>query len=219
MNTDTSKMPLRMHGVLYVLLLPLLALAGCSLPKIIVLNDPLSAEEHLKLGSIYHSQGKTALARDQFREAARRDPKSLRAWSLLGDAASKMKEYAEAEKAYRKAMDLDEKNGDLRNNLAWIYVEQGKGLEDAQALAKKAMELTPEHRPFYLDTLGMALLKQGKHGEAVAALKESTETIPKEQPAFLAEAYGHLADAYHAAGDEAAAQEAAQARDRLVEKK
>lgn len=201
-------------------ILSMLSLAtGCSLPKFVVLHDPLSAEEHLKLGSIYDAQGKTALARDQYREAARLDRKSGRAWSLLGDAAYKMKEYGEAEKAYAKAIDLDEKNGDLRNNLAWVYVEQGRDLDEAHALAKKAMELTPGHRPFYLDTLGMALLKQGKHGDAVAALTESTETIPRDQPAFLAEAYGHLADAYRAAGDEAAAQESSRKRERLLEKK
>jgi Tfp pilus assembly protein PilF len=197
----------------------LLLLSGCSLPKIIVLNDPLSAEEHLKLGSIYDSQGKTALARDQFREAAGRDPKSVRAWSLLGDAAYKMKEYAEAEKAYAKAVDLDPGSGDLRNNLAWVYVEQGKDLDEAKALASKAIELTPEHRPYYLDTLGVIQLKLGKHQEAIAALRESTETIPKDQPGFLADAYGHLADAYRAAGDDAAAQEAARMRGQLRESK
>ncbi len=37
----------------------LLFLAGCSLPRIIVLNDPLSAEDRVKLGRIYESQGKT----------------------------------------------------------------------------------------------------------------------------------------------------------------
>jgi len=191
---------------------------SCSLPKIVVLNDPLSAEEHIKLGSIYVSQGKTALARDQFREAARQDPKSVRAWSLLGDAAYKMKEYTGAEKAYTKAIDLDPKDGDLRNNLAWVYVEQGKNLDEAQELASKAIELTPEHRPYYLDTIGVILMKKGKYGEAIAALRESTATIPKDQPGLLAEAYGHLAEAYRAAGDDAAAQDASGKRGQLLEK-
>lgn len=194
----------------------LVLLAGCSLPKIIVLHDPLSAEEHLKLGSIYESEGKTALARDQFREAVRQNPKIVRGWSLLGDAAYKMKEYEEAEKAYRKAVDLDPKSGDLHNNLAWVYVEKGQDLDTANLLARKALELTPDHRPYYLDTLGLILRKQGKLQEAVTALKEATETIPKDQKRFLAEAYGHLADAYRTAGDEASAQDATNARDQLI---
>ena len=197
----------------------LLLLSCCSLPKIVVLNDPLSAEEHVKLGSIYDSQGKTTLARDQFREATRRDPKSVRAWSLLGETACKLKEYPESEKAYRKAIDLDQTDGDLRNNLAWVYVEQGAEMDRANELVSEALRLTPEHRPYYLDTSGMILLRLGKHREAIAALKESTETIPQDRPAFLAQAYGHLADAYSAAGDEDRARDAAMKRAQLLEKK
>jgi Tfp pilus assembly protein PilF len=196
-----------------------LLLSGCSLPKIIVLHDPLSANEHLQLGSIYGSQGKTGLARDQYREAVRQDPTSARAWSLLGDTAYKMNEYGEAEKAYRKAIDLDPKSGDLRNNLAWVYVEQGQDLDTALELVMKALELSPEHRPYYLDTLGVVLLKLGKPREAITALKESAEAIPKDQAGFLAEAYGHLSEAYRAAGDEAAAQETSAKRELLLEKK
>jgi predicted Zn-dependent protease len=84
---------------------------------------------------------------------------------------------------------------------------------------KKALELTPEHRPYYLDTLGVVLMKLGRHQEAVAVLKESTETMPIGQAAFLAEAYGHLADAYRATGNEAAAREASAKREQALEKK
>ena len=185
-----------------------LLLSGCSLPKIIVLNDPLSADEHVSLGSIYASQGKTDLARDQYRAAVRQDKKNAKAWALLGDASFQLKEYKEAERAYDTALDLDPKNGDLRNNLAWVYVQQDRKLGKAQELVASAMALTPVHRPFYLDTLGVVLLKLGKTGEAVAALTESVNTIPKDQFGFLAEAYLHLADAYAAEGSEEKAAEA-----------
>ena len=185
-----------------------LLLSGCSLPKIIVLNDPLSADEHVSLGSIYASQGKTDLARDQYRAAVRQDKKNAKAWALLGDASFQLKEYKEAERAYDTALDLDPKNGDLRNNLAWVYVQQDRKLGKAQELVTSAMELTPEHRPYYLDTLGVVLLKLRKTGEAVAALTESVNTIPKDQFGFLAEAYLHLADAYAAEGSEEKAAEA-----------
>jgi Tfp pilus assembly protein PilF len=119
-----------------------------------------------------------------------------------------LKEYGEAEKAYGKALDLDPKNGDLHNNLAWIYVQQDRKLGKAQGLVMAAMELTPDHRPYYLDTLGVIQLKLGKIPDAIASLQGSTETIPRDQPDFLAEAYQHLADAYRAAGDIPAADDA-----------
>jgi Tfp pilus assembly protein PilF len=196
-----------------------LLLSGCSLPKIIVLHDPLSADEHIKLGDIYESQGKTELAREQYRFAVKQAPENGHAWSLLGDIAYREKDYPEAEKAFGKALDLDPTNGDILNNLAWVYVHQEKRLGKAQELVRSALEHTPAHRPYYLDTLGVILLKEGKIPDAIAALKESSETIPQDQPDFLAEAYRHLADAYTAAGDEKSAMEAIQKFKVLNEKK
>ena len=189
--------------------LTILSLAtSCSLPKIIVLHDPLSAEEHIKLGGIYDSQGKTGLAREQYRFAVKQEPKNGRAWSLLGDIAYREKDYPEAEKAYGKALDLDPKSGDLHNNLAWVYVQQDKRLGKAQELVQAALEHTPAHQPYYLDTLGVIQLKLGKIPDAITSLLEAVETIPRGQPDLLAEAYQHLADAYHAAGDSPAADNA-----------
>lgn len=186
-------------GYVVIAVLTLL-LSGCSLPKIIVLHDPLSADEHMKLGSIYASQGKTTLARDQYQAAVKQEPKNARAWSLLGDAASILKDYDVAERAYDTAIDLDRSNGDLRNNLAWVFVQQEKKLATARELVMKALELNPANRPYYLDTLGCILLKEGKAGDAVAALEESVRTIPPAQAGLLAEAYLHLAEAYRNTG-------------------
>jgi Tfp pilus assembly protein PilF len=205
--------------VQYAVLLFALLFSGCSLSQIIVLHDPLSAEEHVKLGDIYDSQGKTGLAREQYRFAVRQDPKNGRAWSLLGDIAYREKDYPDAEKAYGKAGDLDPTNGDLLNNLAWVYVQQDKRLGKAQDLVRAALERTPAHRPYYLDTLGVILLKEGKIPDAIAALKESSVTLPQDQTEFLAEAYRHLADAYTAAGDEQSAIEAMQKLKLLNKKK
>ncbi len=183
-------------------------LSGCSLPKIIVLHDPLSADEHVRLGSIYASQGKTDLARDQYRMATEKDKKNDKAWQLLGDVSFQLKEYKEAEDAYSRALGLDSKNGDLYNNLAWVYVQQGRNLGKAKDLVMKAMKLSPDHLPYYLDTLGIVLLKLGKTQESIATLKESVATLPKDPPGPLAEAYLHLSEAYAAAGDGSSSQDA-----------
>jgi Tfp pilus assembly protein PilF len=191
-----------------MLLGALLLGSGCSLPRIIVLHDPLSADEHVRLGTVYEAQGKTELARAQFREASRLDRKSRTAWAMLGDISFRMKDYDEAENAYEKALSLDPGSGDLHNNLALAYAMQGSHLSKAEVLARKAMELAPPHRPYYLDTLGVVLLKQGKHAEAVVELRKSVAEIPPDQPAMLAEAYLHLSDALAASGDQAGSDEA-----------
>ncbi|MGE5808366.1 MAG: hypothetical protein ACM32I_04495, partial [Nitrospirota bacterium] len=53
----------------FLIIAVMVILSGCSLPRIIILNDPLSPEEHNNLGSIYESQGKFDLAAQQYREA------------------------------------------------------------------------------------------------------------------------------------------------------
>lgn len=193
---------------LFAILLLALLLSGCSLPKIIVLHDPLSADEHVRLGGIYDAQGKTELARDQYQAAVRQDAKHGKAWALLGDTAVRLKDYPGSAKAYQKALRLDPQNGDLHNNLAWVYILQGEDLEEARDLVTKALQLMPAHRPYYLDTLGVVLLKLGKVQEAVTILKESVDTLPRDRQDLLAEAYQHLADAYRAAGDIPAADNA-----------
>jgi Tfp pilus assembly protein PilF len=197
----------RFRGFLFILSLAVFA-AGCSLPKVIVLHDPLSADEHIRLGGIYESQGKTDLARDQYRAATRQDRKHVRAWMLYGDVSYRLGEYPAAESSYERALDLDPRDGDLLNNLAWVYVQQDKKLQQAEDLVRRALELKPENRPYYLDTLGVVLLKLGKTADAISTLREAVDAIPPDRTDALAEAYLHLSEAYTAEGDEARSRDA-----------
>ena len=185
--------------------------AGCSLPRIIILHDPLSAEEHDRLGRIYESQGKQDLALQQYQAALKKDPGHVPSLLLLGDLSYVRGDWNGAEAAYRKAIKLTPENGDIYNNLAWVRLKQEGDLKEAEALIAKALTLTPDHRSYYLDTLGVILLKQARPWEAVAALKESADSLSKDKPELLAETYTHLAEAYRAAGDPVHADEAAAA--------
>jgi Tfp pilus assembly protein PilF len=180
-------------------LLTLFVLSGCSLPRIIILNDPLSVEEHNNLGGIYESQEKFDLAAQQYREALKKDKKSVPALLLLGDLSFRTKNYAEAESAYKKAIKLEPKNGDTYNNLCWVYLEQKVSLEEAEDLITKAIAMTPEHRAYYLDTMGVVLLRLDRVVESITALKEATVLLPQDDAANLSEAFAHLAEAYRAA--------------------
>ena len=192
-----------------------LLLSACSLPRIIVLHDPLTVEEHDNLGRIYESQGKFDLALEQYREALRKDKEHLPSLLLLGDLLYRINDYPKAESAYTKALKLDPKNGDVMNDLAWVYIRTGKNLNKAKEVISRALTLNPAHRPYYLDTLGVVLLKLGNTAEAIRALQEAVDTLPKESADLLAEAEGHLADAYEAAGDEKRYREAVERQKEL----
>lgn len=183
-------------------ILAALLAGGCSLPEIIVLHDPLSADEHADLGRAYESQGKLDLAAEQYRGALRKNRKHLPSLLLLGDLSYRTGNYREAEESYGRAMKFSPRDGDIRNNLAWIYLQTNRKSDAAQQLAVQALALNPARRAFYLDTLGVALLKLGKAAEAIAALRESVQTLPPDHPELILQANGHLAEAYRAAGDE-----------------
>jgi len=179
----------------------LLAVSGCSLPRVIVLNDPLSAEEHEKLGEAYESRKEFDLAAQQYREALKKNPQSASLLLLLGDHFFTIKLYPEAESAYLKALKLQPENGDIYNNLCWVYLEQHVKKEKSLDLVNAAMAVTPEHRAYYLDTRGVILLQLGRTSESISDLKEAVLLLPKDNVAYLSEAYTHLAEAYRNAGD------------------
>ncbi|HYA03901.1 MAG TPA: hypothetical protein VEI04_12385, partial [Syntrophobacteria bacterium] len=60
-----------MQRTLFTVAALLAFLCGCSLPHIVVLGDPLSPEEHLKLGMAYESKAEYDLAAAEYKAASR----------------------------------------------------------------------------------------------------------------------------------------------------
>jgi Flp pilus assembly protein TadD len=77
----------------------------------------------------------------------------VRAWVNLGNVSSSSGDREEAERAYRKALTLAPVDRDALNNLAWLLLEEGTRLEEAEALASKAAEQPGPDQPAALDTL------------------------------------------------------------------
>ncbi len=203
--------PLRHVSFGALFIAALLILEGCSMPRIIILNDPLSAEEHVKLGRIYVSEGKDNLAAQQYEAAVKSDPKSVSPLLLLGDLSFRSGNYEAAKSAYQRAIALQPENGDIYNNLCWVYLKQNNGIDKAGDLIKKALIAAPGHRGYYLDTWGIVLLKLNRMAESVEAFREAVALIPADESEYLAEAYAHLAEAYREYGDEVQAGEAEKA--------
>lgn len=139
-------------------------ICGCSLPRITVLEDPLSPEEHLKLGMVYESNKEYDLAVAEYTTASRSLPV---AYLFLGNVLFLQGKYVESEQRYRRA--IKELPGDPRpsNNLAWLYYTQGIKLEEAENLARRAVALAPagEDAP-YRDTLDQILKARGQGGKS-----------------------------------------------------
>ena len=140
----------RMIRIRLLMLTLLVIIAGCAMPRIIIYDDPLSSEEHLKLGMAYEKDRELDNAIGEYKAAARRLPI---AYLYLGNVHFQKNELDQAEKYYKKAIRKDPHNADAHNNLAWLYYIREENLDKAENLALRAMELDPSKRDVYMDTL------------------------------------------------------------------
>lgn len=129
-------------------------LGACSLPRIIVLHDPLTPEERLNLGVSYEKNGEYEAALREYDTASKKLPT---AYLYMGNIYFQQGDVEGAEKSYREAIG---KTGDPRayNNLAWLYFTKDNRLDEAESLARKAVELAPDDGDFR-DTLNRIVEK------------------------------------------------------------
>ena len=126
----------------------LLFLSTCSLPRIAVLRDPLAPEEHIKLGLIYEKRGEFDAALSEYQAASGKLPIAC---LYMGNIYFQKGCFEKAESLYGEAI-KETQNPHAFNNLAWLYYTINRNLEDAVSLAKKALEIEPEN-PDFKDTL------------------------------------------------------------------
>lgn len=140
----------------FTVTLMVMLLSSCRMPRIAILTDPLTPEEHLRLGQTYESKGEYAPALVQYESAAKDLPV---AYLYIGNLRFQSGQYQDAEAAYKKAI---EKTEDPRafNNLAWLYYTTDRELAKAEELAEKAVELVPDSEDF-MDTLNKIREKRG----------------------------------------------------------
>ncbi len=108
-----------------------------------------------------------------YREALELRPDSVRAWVDLGNVAAEHGRPADAEAAYRRALALDGHDRDALNNLAWLLLQAGARLEEAESLASRAATPPGPDRPRAQDTLGRIQLARGRCGDAARTFREA----------------------------------------------
>lgn len=113
-----------------------LPLVGCA--HLVVLHDPLTANEHNDLGVAYETRGELGLAKKEYRKALRLDSHDSRARVNLGNVNAADNDWRSAEKHYRRALSDSSTNYDAMNNLAVALLRQGRGLDEATKWAESA---------------------------------------------------------------------------------
>ncbi|TSA00335.1 MAG: tetratricopeptide repeat protein [Deltaproteobacteria bacterium] len=152
-------------------LLVLLLAGGCSrVPKIIVLEDPLTAAEHVELGVAYERKGELDLAQREYERALRMDGKLYRARVNLGNIFLAKKEYGKAREEYLRALELRPGDAEATNNLSWAAIFSGEGIDEALARMESVVSGPGGRHPIYLDTLGVLRMRANRPGPAEEAL-------------------------------------------------
>jgi hypothetical protein len=136
--------------------------------------------EALRAAVRLEQEGKYALAAHAYRELLQRDPKSVLAWTNLGNAEMQIGRRPAAEEAFRKALELEPEAADTLNNLAWLLFEE-KRMDEAEPLARKAV-ITKAPDPWLrLDTLARILAARGACDEAAMTFRAAIAAVPADR--------------------------------------
>lgn len=93
------------------------------------------------------------------------DPRMVDAWVQLAILHDQRGKSYTAEVLYRRALHLDPENALALNNLAYSSAQRGLHLDEARAMALRAVQLEPQSAA-YLDTYAWVLYKLGEYSEA-----------------------------------------------------
>jgi tetratricopeptide (TPR) repeat protein len=108
-------------------------------------------------------------------------------------------DYAKGEAELERLLERFPDDPGCNNDLGYLYAEQGKNLEKAEAMIRKALLEKSDERA-YLDSLGWVLFKRGKAKEALEPLEKAAakmrDDVAEEGSSPDATILEHLGDVY-----------------------
>lgn len=133
-------------------------------------------ENYLPAYSAYASlliqKNQTDAAIEQYRTAVQKKP-SAAVFTIIGMLEEARNNASEAEKNYRRALEITPETPIAANNLAWLIADGGTGnLDEALRLAQSAVNKNSSVAGYY-DTLGWVYFKKGLYSPAVEQLKKA----------------------------------------------
>ncbi len=141
------------------------------------LKKAIALDEHYlpaysAYASILINKNQMDAALEQYQKVIEKKPVAA-IYALIGMLQDSKENYEEAEKNYRKALEINPGNPIAANNLAWLIADQNRGnLDEALKLAQDTVD---KHRDVagYYDTLGWVNYKKGFHAQAVESFKQA----------------------------------------------
>jgi predicted negative regulator of RcsB-dependent stress response len=141
-------------------------------------KDP--ASDALRAAVMMEEKGQLDDAAREYRRILNDHPDSVLAWTNLGNVEMQRQNRQAAEQAFRKALTLDASSADTLNNLAWLLYEE-KRLEEAETLARRAVDTPAPDAWMRLDTLARIQLERGACADAVKTWERAIASVPQSR--------------------------------------
>lgn len=141
--------------------------------------------------SILDEKGNDKEAKKVLTTALEKFPDNVQLVFFMGTVQDRLGEKDQVVATMKKVVEMDPNHVQGLNYLAFTYAESDKNLEDAEKLARRALEIEPNDG-FIQDTLGWVLYKRGDVKASIKFLEAAVKNQPNES--IIAE---HLGDAYY----------------------
>lgn len=143
------------------------------------------AKAHTELGSLYFQDGNWIVALEELTIATGINPDYAPAYSIRGLVLYYVKEWESADKDFRKALSLNDRDPEVNNNYGWFLCQTDRAKEAIpyfeNAIASP-MYRTPE---IAFLNLGMCRIKLGELDQAEADIIKSLRLSPGNPQAYF----------------------------------
>jgi tetratricopeptide (TPR) repeat protein len=138
--------------------------------------DPEQSECRVMLASLYEQDERLAQALECYEELSRIKPDNVNCHGNIGVISFQLKRYDDAEKAFRKVIELDPNQSFGYHYLAYLYLQTNRKLPEAGKLAEKAVAMEKTGENFFI--LSWACNVNGDRAGAMSAIQQAIKLEP-----------------------------------------
>jgi len=138
--------------------------------------DPNNINCLFELASLYNKNGATVKALQLFKQISHIQPSYAMSHYMTGVLSTGLKQFEDAETAFKTLIRLTPNASDGYRELAGLYLKTGKKLPQARQLAQKALSLQPSAINYYI--LGWACSLDGDKAAALTATQRALTMEP-----------------------------------------
>lgn len=165
--------------------------------------DPNYLPAYSAYASFLVAQNRTDEAVEQYKKVNDKRPAAT-AYTMIGILEDVRGSSEEAERAYRRAIEMTPDSSIAANNLAWLIAEKQGNLDEALQFATLAVSKN-QGTPSFYDTLGWVYLKKGLAAPAAEQFKKAVILDEKSGSSTIPGYRVRLGMAFAKAGDKASA--------------